>query len=184
MKLVRGRGKSVALAVLAGSLAYSLAGCGSNSGPATDGPLAASIKVGGECATGRVGHPQAFGDLAFTNHGHNTLVLDRVALMRPHNEHLIGSFAVPGIYVIGLVPWPPRPSPVPSTWKDRQPVHGFRLAPGKTFNMVLGVVATARGRATSQGMMIYYHDTAGSSYLANAHFASLIYVTNRGCSSR
>lgn len=93
-------------------------------------------------------------------------MLNRVALLHPRHERLVGSYAVPGVYIVGVVNWPPRNPPTSRNWKDRQAVHGFRLAPGKTFNMVLGVIANAKGRATSQGMRIYYHDTVGSSYLA------------------
>ena len=168
MRSLKMRTRPLALAALGGALAYSLTGCGGNSGPATDGPLKGGSfgSPGGSsvCAPARVGQPRAFGFDTFTNHGHATIALSRVALLRPHNERLVGSFAVPGVYMVGEAAWPPRP-PVTPTWKDRQRVHGFRLPPGKTFNMVLGVVAPARGHATSQGMRIYYRDTAGSSYL-------------------
>lgn len=106
--------------------------------------------------------------------GHRTIVLNRVALLHPRHERLIGSYAVPGEYIVGAEPWPPGPSDPPPTWKDRQAVRGFRLAPRKSFNMVLGVVATARGRVISQGMRIYYHDTAGSNYLAFDHNKMII----------
>lgn len=50
--------------------------------------------------------------------------------------------------------------------------------------MVLGVVATTRGRGTSQGTRIYYHDTGGSNYLFVSHLRLIIYVTNeRACLS-
>jgi hypothetical protein len=124
--------------------------------------------------SGRVGDPFAFGVEQFTNHGHATVVLDRVTLLHPHNERLVGSYAVPGPYILGAMPWPPGPADLPPTWKDRQPVHGFRLAPRKTFTMVLGVIATTSGRTISQGMRIYYHDTAGSSYLAFDHNKMII----------
>jgi hypothetical protein len=154
--------KPVALAVLAGALIYSLAAC-SNGGPATDGPLGGGAPGGSFlCQPARVGQPEAFGVEVFTNHGHAAIVLDRVAL-------------------VGGVPWPPGPSDLPPTWKDRQPVHGFRLAPRKSFNMVLGVIATARSRATSQGMRIYYHDTAGSSYLTVDHNKMIIDTTKQEC---
>lgn len=158
-----------------------MAGC-SNGGPATDGPLNGPFGTNGGhfvCAEARVGHPFAFGVDQFTNHGHATVVLDRVILLHSHNERLVGSYAVPGAYILGAMPWPPRPSDLPPTWKDRQPVHGFRLAPRKTFNMVLSVIATASGRATSQGMRIYYHDTAGRSYLAFDHNKMIIVTAKR-----
>jgi hypothetical protein len=169
MRSPKMRGKPLALSVLAGSLIYSLTGCDGNGGPAADGPLNGTFGTPSGnfiCAGARVGQPFTFGLDTFTNHGHATVVLDRVALLRPRHERLIGSYAVPGAYIVGADPWPPGPSDLPPTWKDRRAVHGLRLAPGKTFNMVIGVVATARGHATSQGMSISYHGTAGSSYLA------------------
>lgn len=39
--------------------------------------------------------------------------------------------------------------------------------------MTLGIVATTLGRATSQGMLVYYHDSAGS-YVAKNYFANII----------
>jgi hypothetical protein len=83
----------------------------------------------------------------FTNYGDTTVILDRVVLLRPRNERLVGSYAVPGDLLVGNVRWPPTyPSTisvpgVPAAWKHRQTVPGFRLAPGKSFNMVLGVAS-------------------------------------------
>jgi hypothetical protein len=172
--------------VLAAAVASVLAGCGGRgggSGPAADGPLRGgafgSIPGGTDCVPG--GKPQTFGDVRFTNHGHVTVVLDRVALLRPHHERLIGSYAVPGKLLIGTVPWPPNYPGLPSTWKDRRPVHGFRLAPGNVFNMVLGVTATTTGRASSQGMAIYYHNPA-SRYMTRNRLAMIIAASKRGCS--
>jgi hypothetical protein len=141
------------------------------------------IPRGSICAPARLGQPVAFGIEQFTNYGHATLVLDSVALHHPRNERLIGSFAVPGDWVIGTVYWPPHYSGIPPTWKDRQPVHGFKLAPGKKFNMVLGVTATATGQATSQGMLVYYHDSAGS-YVTSDGYAMIIAVNKSRCPSR
>ncbi len=47
--------------------------------------------------------------------------------------------------------------------------------------MVLGVTATAPGRATSRGMVIYYHDSAGS-YVTSNHLAMTIAVNKLACS--
>jgi hypothetical protein len=175
--------KPLALSVLAGSLICSLAGCSSNGGPATNGPLngvLGSQDGSTACVPARVGQPRAFGFDTFTNHGRATVVLNRVVLLRPHNERLVGSFAVPGAYVVGEAEWPPTPSVTPA-WKERQRVRGFRLPPGKTFNMVLGVVATARGRATSPGMRIYYRSTTGGGYVIVDRNKMVISVTKRGC---
>jgi hypothetical protein len=183
------RGKSAALLAMALALAVALAtvachGGGSGSGPATDGPLNDPSGTPGRstvCASARVGRPFAFGLDTFTNHGHATVVLDRVALQRPYHERLIGSYAVPGVYIVGAVPWPPINPPTSRNWKHRQAVHGFRLAPRKTFNLVIGVIATSSGRATSQGMRIYYHDTTGNSYLALDPDRLFIVTANQRC---
>jgi hypothetical protein len=173
----------LAVMAMAIALASALGGCGSG-GPATDGPLSGgafgSISGGADCAPGRLGQPITFGDEQFTNHGHATVMLDSVALQHPHHEHLTGSYAVPGDLLIGVETWPPRYAGLPSTWKHRQPVHGFRLAPGKSFNMVLGVTATAPGRANSRGMVIYYHDSSGT-YVTSNDFAMIIAVDKPTC---
>jgi len=173
-----------ALAAVALAAALASAGCGS-SGPATDGPLSGgafgSISGGSDCSPGRVGQPVTFGDERFTNHGHATLVLDRVGLRHPLHVRLVGSYAVPGMGLVGVgLGFPPTYSGLPSTWKHRQPVHAFRLAAGKSFDMALGVAATGGPPARSPGMVIYYHDPAGS-YVADDHFAMIIAVGRRQC---
>lgn len=171
----------LAVAALAVGLAFALGACSSGSnGPAADGPLSSGvfgrIPRGANCAPGRLGQPITFADQLFTNHGRTTLTLDRVALLHPHNERLADSAAVPGDLLVGVPgPWPPRYAGIPPTWKLRRPVHGFRLAPGKTFNIALGVAATGSSRARSSGMVIYYHDSSGS-YVAANYFAMIIGV--------
>jgi len=182
---MRSRFKPLPLAaVVATALVAVLGGCDGHRGPASDGPLGGgaygSISGGSVCAPARVGQPRTFGIERLTNHGHVGIVLDDVSLLKPHNEHLIGSYAVPGHFLIGVVTWPPNYSGIPSAWKDRRPVHGFRLGPGKTFIMVLGVVATKKGRATSQGMATYYHDSAGS-FVLKSHLAMIIAVDKSAC---
>jgi hypothetical protein len=175
--------KPLPLAVVAVAVALSslVAGCG-GSGPAFDGPLnsggGARPAHGGSCAPG--GEAQTFGTERFTNHGAVTVVLDRVVLQDPRNEHLIGSYAVPGATLIGVVPWPPGYAGLPSGWKDRRPVRGFRLAPRRSFNMVLGVAATRPGRAASGGMLVYYRDSSGS-YVTRDDVAMIIAATRTGC---
>ncbi len=178
------RVRPLPLAVLALALASVLGGCGS-SGPAADGPLSSAssrhgtIPNGSDCVPG--GRPQTFGDQVFTNYGNVTLILDRVALLRPQHQRLIGSYAVPGGQVIGTVFWPPKYAHMPPGWKHRRPVHGFRLAPGRAFDLVLGVVATIPGRATSRGMLVYYHDSSGT-YVAKNDFQNIIApVSQHGC---
>jgi hypothetical protein len=158
-----------------------LGGCGAGpGGPTPDGPLSLhdSIPVGASCAPG--GHSWAFGLQQFTNSGGTTVVLDRVRLLHPRNERLIGSFAVPGAVIVGEVRWPPKyPGTlaglgVPAAWKHRQPVHGFRLAPGATFNLVLGIAAVTQGRrASSKGILIYYHSSSGR-YVVSSSSENLI----------
>jgi hypothetical protein len=167
------------------AVALALAGCGGSRGPAADGPLRGgafgSIAGGSDCSPGRVGEGITFGDERFTNRSHATLVLDRVGLRHPHHVRLIGSFAVPGAGLAGVGRgFPPTYSGLPPTWKHRQRVHGFRLAPGKSFNMVIGLAATGAPPARSPGMAIYYHDPAGS-YVADDQFAMIIAVGGRQC---
>jgi hypothetical protein len=161
-----------------------LGGC-SGGGPATSGPLSDGLSsrspapLWSQCVPG--GRPVAFGFDSFTNYGHTTVILDRVVLLHPHNEHLIGSYAVPGGTINGVMHWPVRNPNWPRVWKDRQSVHGFRLAPGKSFNMVLGIAAVAAGRrAISQGELIYYHDSSGS-YIANSNSQDIIAANTHTC---
>ncbi len=162
------------LLLTAVALASALTGCTSGGSPSADGPVSSSssrhgtIPNGSQCVPG--GGPQTFGDELFTNFGNTTVTLDRVVLLHSSHQRLIGSYAVPGDLLIGASgDWPPRYPGMPATWKHRQPVHGFRLASGKSFNMVLGIVATTSGRATSQGMLLCYHDASGT-YVARNYF--------------
>ena len=167
---------------MAGLLTPALAGCSHDSGPAIGGPLSSSENGvsphGANCAPG--GEFQTFGTELFTNYGHATVVLGRVTLLHPRNERLVGSYAVPGRWLIGVEPWPPHYAGMPSTWQQRRPVRGFRLAAGESFNMVLGVTAIAAGQASSQGMLVYYHDAAGS-YVTTDHVAMIVAATKNGC---
>ncbi len=130
---------------------------------------------------GSVGQPQTFGLEQFTSHGGALVVLDRVVLLHPRHERLAGSYAVPGAELIGAPGgWPPKYAGIPSAWKHRQLVHGFRLPPGRTFDMVLGVAATATGHARARGMLVYYHDSSGS-YVAKDDVAMTIAVGKPGC---
>jgi hypothetical protein len=164
------------LAVVAVVVA-ALGGCGGgHAGPAKDGPLKNGSGIGVSfsafCAPG--GRTWAFGWDQFTNHGHTTVVLNRVVLLRPRNEHLADAIAVPGDEVVGLTYWPPKGTGLPPGWKHRQPVPGFRLAPGKSFNLVLGVVAITQGRhASSRGAQVYYHDSSGR-YVVKSYTANII----------
>jgi len=171
-----------AAVALAAALTLALGGCGNPSGPLSNGPLSSrqngTTPQGANCAPG--GQLQTFGTELFTNYGDATVVLDRVALLQPRNERLVGSYAVPGRLLIGVVPWPPDYAAIPATWKHRQPVRDFRLAPGKSFNMVLGVTAVAAGQASAQGMLVYYHDAAGR-YVAADHVAMIVAATPNGC---
>ena len=47
--------------------------------------------------------------------------------------------------------------------------------------MVLGVAAITGGhRATSQGMLVYYHDSSGT-YVAKNHMVNIIAASTRTC---
>ncbi|HET9898153.1 MAG TPA: hypothetical protein VFQ44_24755 [Streptosporangiaceae bacterium] len=113
------------------------------------------------------------------------MILDRVVLLHPHNQRRIGAYALlydlPGEFLVGNPHgWPPEHSPLPPTWKYRRPVRGFRLAPGKSVNMVLGVTPITRHRSTSQGMLVYYHDSPGS-FVAKNYWAEIIAGNPHGC---
>lgn len=179
----------LAVVALVVALASALGACSSGRGssPATDGPLSSGtsahgrIPRGGNCVTFPPATPrQAFADQFFTNFGHATVVLDRVVLLHPHNERLIGSAVVPGTRGIGVIPWPPNYPSIRGLWKTRQPVRGYRVAPDKSFNMVIGATPAGPGKATSQGMQVYYHDSAGS-YVAPNYFAMDVAPGRNGC---
>jgi len=179
------RVKSLPLALSAMVALACLTGCNNGSSPSADGPLSSSsnrhgtIPNGSQCVPG--GRTQTFGDQLFTNFGNTVVVLDRVVLLHPHHQRLIGSYAVPGDLLVGAPGgWPPKYQGIPPGWKHRQPVHGFRVAPGKAFNMVLGIVATTPARATSEGMLLYYHDSSGT-YVAKNYFANIIAANTKSC---
>jgi len=127
------------------------------------------------------GRPQTFGDQIFTNFGPTVVVLDRVVLLHPQQQRLIGSYAVPGTLAVGAPGgWPPKYQGIPPGWKHRQPIHGYHVAPGKAFNMVLDIAATSPARATSKGMLLYYHDSSGT-YVARNYFANIIAASTKSC---
>jgi len=174
----------VALAVVP-ALISALAGCQSG-GVAANGPLSSGDGPHDPVSRGAVctpdGGPQTDGLTVFTNYGSTTVILDRVVLLRARNQRLLGAYAVPsGNFIVGNPHgWPPRDSPLPSGWKHRQPVHGFRLAAGRSFNMVLGVAPIAKGLSISHGMLVYYHDSSGS-YVAKDYWAEGIQDKRHAC---
>ena len=178
------RAQCVVALAIAAVLAASLSGCRSGA-PADDGPLSSADHMhdpipGGSICT-PYGGPQTDGFVTFTNFGGTTVTLDRVVLLRPRNQRLLGSYAVPGVSAIGNPHgWPPKDrSYWPPGWKDRKPVRGFRVAPGRTFNMALGVAPITSARSTDQGMLVYYHDSSGD-YVAKSYWAMII-GNLRGC---
>ncbi len=186
VRAMRVRALPLTVMIVATALVSSLAACDGGGGTATDGPLSSGDGVHAPIPKGSIctpsGGPQTSGFQVFTNYGKTAVVLDRVVLLHPRNQRLLGSYAVPaGDFLVGNPHgWPPRGTPLPSTWQRRQPVHGFRLAPGKTFNMVLGVAPVRPGRSTSQGMLVYYHDSSGS-YVAKNLWAEIIAGNPHGC---
>lgn len=173
------------LAVVLTTLASVLAGCSGKGGPADDGPLSSGNSIHGPIPRGSVctptGGPQTSALQSFTNYGSTTVILDRVALLHPLNQRLLGAYAVPGPSIIGNPHgWPPDYVGSPSTWKHRQPVRGFTLRPGKSFNMVLGVAPITAQRSISQGMLVYYHDASGN-FVAKNFYAEIIANKPHGC---
>jgi hypothetical protein len=168
------------------AMAAALVGCQNGGSPAADGPLSSGLGQHARIPKGAVctpyGGPQTNGLQVFTNFGSTTVVLDRVVLLRPRNQRLLGSYAVPsGNFLVGNPHgWPPKDSPLPSGWKHRQPIHGFRLAAGRAFNIVLGVAPITKGLSISQGMLVYYHDSSGS-YVAKNYWAEGINDHRLGC---
>jgi hypothetical protein len=172
----------VALAAL---LTVVLAGCSSDSHP-YDGPLSSAaglhdpIPRGGNCITFPPStRAQAFADQTFTNYGHVTVVLDRIVVLHPHNFRLIAAYAIPGTGLVGILEWPPSYRP---RWSHRKPIRGYRVAPRQSFNMVVGGEPAGPGKATSQGLLLYYHDSAGS-YVAPNYFAMDVAPGRNGCNN-
>jgi len=104
-----GRIRSLTLVAVAtaAALASALAGCQSGGSLADDGPLSGGDDPHDPIPRGAVytpyGGPQTSGLQVFTNHGSTTVILDRVVLLRPRNQRLLGSYAVP----TGTFSWEP-----------------------------------------------------------------------------
>jgi hypothetical protein len=159
------------VAVAVAGVTVVLGGCSSPARPSEGGPLTTTTEHGGNCATGT--RLQTFADQFFTNTGHTAVTLDRVVLMRPRGgERLIAAYALPGVLGIGVGNWPP-PGGWPPAFKTRRPVQGYRVAPGKTFNMVMEVSGSTVRTATSQGILVYYHDPAGAYVVPNYFFMTI-----------
>jgi hypothetical protein len=167
----------------AATMTVILAACGASSAAVTGGPLGGAVAGGGECAPAAPGGGVTFGIEDFQNTGHSTLVLDSVALRHPRGLRLVGAYADPGQLLMGAgLPWPPEPGqgyPIQSNWKYRRPVRGFRLAPGQWFNMVIGVTAPRRPGGSTSGLVVRYHDSAGS-YVVQDHFGYQV-LTRASC---
>jgi hypothetical protein len=177
------RVRPLTLAVIAVAAAFTISACSRTDDPSTHGPLTGAAPGGGNCSPARPGEGFTFGDELFKNTGHSTLVLGSVVLRDPRGLRLIGAYADPGLALVGAVSgWPPQMPPgdsLPENWKDRKPVPGFRLTPGKSFNMVIGVVAPRRPGGSTSGLVIRYHDAAGR-YVVEDHFGYRV-VTRRSC---
>jgi hypothetical protein len=82
-----------------GSAGSALAGCQSGGSPAADGPLSSGDGPHDPLPRGAVctpyGGPQTNGLQVFTNYRSTTVILDRVVLLRPRNQRLLGAYAVP-----------------------------------------------------------------------------------------
>ncbi len=180
----RPAGLVIGAVAVAAVLVSLVSGCtGGRRDPVVGGPLCSGNPPthAEACASRPVGQALTFGLEQFTNYGRAVVILDRVMLQWPHHERLVGSYAVPGQVPIGVADsWPPDYAGIPPGWKYRQPVRGFRLAPGKSFTMALGVAGTSVGIATSQGMLVYYHDRSAS-YLTKDELAMNVAAGIRKC---
>jgi hypothetical protein len=178
--------RRLAVSALALALASVLGGCSSGpSAPSADGPLAGASPGGFECGPVRPGGAFTFGIEDFQNAGHSPLELDSVALRDPQGLKLAGSAADPGTLLVGAISdWPPQfppgfPSAFLASWRHHRAVPGFRLAPGKWFVMVIGVTAPRPPGGSTSGLVIRYHDSAGS-YVVQDHFMYRV-VTRPSC---
>lgn len=155
--------------------------------PETDGPLSSGNGIHDPaphntvCAPG--GHSYTFGLDHFTNYGHRMVVLDRLILIHRHNLRLLGALCRAGRegdrrrILTAALRWH-------AAWMEKPPARTrFRVAPGKSFNLVLGLAAITAGRsAISKGELVYYHDSSGS-YVANSDSENVIEAgpTTKNC---
>jgi hypothetical protein len=148
--------------LLALALTAGLAGCGSSDAPLRAAPSGESQ---GFCKI-KQGQGITYGLEDFTNHSSQTVGFDRVGIRDPRNLKVLGARLTPGDrYLVGMWPtWPPHPQrsyPLASSWKHRRLVAGYRLRPGKSAGVVLGIEPTAFPASTA-GMLIWYHTASGS----------------------
>jgi hypothetical protein len=171
---------------LAAVLASIVCGCASG-GVTPGGPLSTGNGIDkppnnffGSCIPG--GRPAALGYDVFTSYGHATVTLSRVALVHPRNQRIIAAYAAPGTWTLGQYRWPPpKKPPTQPQWKDRQPVHGYRVPAGKSFDLVLDITAIDNSqRATSRDQLVYYRDSSGR-YAVKTYASLTISANTHSC---
>lgn len=152
-----------------------LAGCGGSSAPQSGGPLGPPGNPGGAClpAAGP-GQPESDGFTEYSNLGSAPLVITRVSLAAPRHLALLGSYLVPtgGTELGESATFPPKSttgSPLPPGWAGRQKPGHFRLMPGKSVNIIVGIEATVRPGGMSPGVEIWYTE-AGTSYVRKSNW--------------
>jgi hypothetical protein len=158
-------GRLALVAVLAAALAPALSGC--SDGPP---PLSAPPPGGQTFCDIKPHHGLTYGLEDFTNHSSQTVVFDRVGVRDPQHLKVLGADLTPGArYLVGMWPdWPPKPvrgqtdPHLPPSWKHHRPVAGYRLRPGATAGVVLGIESTSASGGKTPGMLIWYHTASGS----------------------
>jgi hypothetical protein len=164
---------TLAMVALTVALVPAMSGCGS-SGP---GPLRAAPPGTSTCIPAKPGQGVTYGGERWTNHTSQTIVFDRVGIRRPQHLKLLGAYATPGLYVVGMwASWPPKGQPeiwLSHSWAHRRLVAGYRLRPGATAGIVLGIESTAPPRGSTPGMLIWYH-TASGNYLLRDDYEIIV----------
>jgi hypothetical protein len=144
--------------------------CGCAQG-ASSGPLEFPPSGGAICGPIlKANERLMFGDL-IRYLGDGELTIDSVDLVNPANLRIDSSYtiAVDNAHVIGTDSWPPT-GISPQVWAARHIAAGTKVAAGEQLNIVLVLGPIKPGTiATSDGMIIEYHDASGTSYRTLSH---------------
>jgi hypothetical protein len=117
------------------------------------------------CFPGKPLGKYTYGVEDFTNHSAQTVVFDRVGLRDPVHLKVLGAYLAArdrSAQIGALLGWPPKGLDGLTDWARRRPVRGYRLRPGTATEVILGFQVTAPGGGISPGMLIWYHNGAGS----------------------
>ena len=155
------------IGLLSGLLAaLVLAAACDSSGANQDGPLGSPGNPSQQCFGGSApGHADTDGIQRFENIGRHSLVIDRVTLASPRNLRLVGSYIVPGLYLVGA--WNSFPPPASQLdkgvqWARRSRPAGTLVPPRHWIDVVVGVARISNAKGSSAGIKVLYHDSSGS----------------------